>query len=112
MYNFNNKKFKLLENSENGETTSETIFYYKQNGDLVTADYNGGSILYGKIIAILNDDELNMLYQCITTNRELKAGKALAKISKLEGKIKLALNWEWLNGDNTKGQSEYIEIDN
>ena len=111
MYNFNNKKFQLLENSENGETSPETTFYYKQDKNIVTADYRGGTILYGKIIAILEDDLLNMLYQCITTNEDLKAGKAVAKINNSNGKLKLSLDWEWLDGSESKGQSEYIEID-
>lgn len=109
VFNFNNKTFSLIENSELGETSNETIFKYKQDGNLVTADYYGGSIKYGKIIAHLIDDKLNMIYQCITTNNELKSGKALANISLTENnKIKLKLNWEWLD-KNEKGVSEYIE---
>lgn len=110
-YNFNNKKFALIENSESGQVNSETVFEYKQNGNLVTADYFGGTIKYGKIIAELKDDELNMLYQCLTTDNLLKAGKAIAKISLNEnGKLILSLNWEWLTNGNEKGKSEYIEI--
>ncbi|MBL0084531.1 MAG: hypothetical protein IPP37_19790 [Saprospiraceae bacterium] len=75
-------------------------FEYKQNGNLVTAEYYGGTIKYGKIIADLIDDELNMLYQCLTTDNQLKAGKGIAKVSLTdEGKIKLKLNWEWLPGN-------------
>lgn len=108
---FNNKTFSLIANSENGKVTDETIFEYKQKGNLVTADYYGGSILYGKIIAILKDDQLNMLYQCITTKNELKAGKAIAQISFAENdKLKLQLNWEWLDNKEEKGVSEYLEI--
>ena len=51
-FNFNNKTFSLIENSENGKVNSETIFKYKQEGHLVTADYYGGIIKYGKIRAI------------------------------------------------------------
>lgn len=92
-FNFNNKKFLLIQNSNNGEVNTETIFNYKQDGNLVTADYFGGTIKYGKIIAELKDNELNMLYQCLTTDNELKAGKALALITLEEnGKIKLSLN--------------------
>jgi len=108
---FNNKTFALIENSESGKVNSETIFEYKQNGKLVTADYYGGSITYGKIIAVLENDELSMVYQCFTTSNELKAGKAIAKISLSEDqKIKLDLDWEWLTDNNEKGKSEYIEI--
>jgi len=111
-FNFDNKKFALIQNSENGQVNTETVFNYKQDNNLVTADYFGGTIKYGKIIAELSDDKLNMLYQCLTTDNELKAGKALAQISLTEnGKIKLALDWEWLNNGNEKGKSEYIEIE-
>ena len=111
-YDFNNKKFALIQNSESGQVSLETVFEYKQNSNLVTADYFGGTIKYGKIIAELKGDELNMLYQCLTTDNQLKAGKALAKITLTEnGKIKLSLDWEWLTNGNDKGNSEYIEID-
>jgi hypothetical protein len=111
-FDFNNKKFALIQNSENGQVNTETIFEYKQNGNLVTADYFGGTIKYGKIIADLQGDKLSMLYQCITTENELKAGKAIAQISVSENeKINLKLNWEWLNNGNDKGTSEYVEID-
>lgn len=110
-FNFNNKKFALIQNSENGHVNSETVFEYKQNGNLVTADYYGGNIKYGKIIALLREDKLNMLYQCLTADNELKAGKAIAEIGMTEAKkITMRLNWEWLTDENKKGISEYIEI--
>ena len=108
--NFNNKRFSLIENSENGKVNSETIFEYKQDGDLVTADYFGGTVRYGKIIAELKDNKLKMLYLCLTTDNELKAGRADAEISLTENnKIKLKLNWEWLGDKKDNGISEYIE---
>lgn len=103
-FNFHNKTFSLIENSENGKVNSETIFKYQQDGSLVTADYFGGDIKYGKIIADLRGDKLHMLYQCLTKNNELKAGKAIADIGlSSEGKIILTLNWEWLDDSNKKG---------
>lgn len=108
--NFNNKTFSLIINTENGEVNTETIFVYKQQGNVVTADYYGGTIQYGKIIAVLENKKLNMLYQCVTKYNELKAGKALAEISFTENKkIRLKLNWQWLDNSNEKGVSEYIE---
>jgi len=111
-FDFNNKRFALIQNSENGQVNTETVFNYKQDGNLVTADYFGGTIKYGKIIADLKEDKLHMLYQCLTTDNELKAGKALAQITLTKnGKIKLSLDWEWLTNGNDKGKSEYIEIE-
>lgn len=110
--NFHNKKLGLLDNSNNGEASNQTIFHYQQKGNLVTADYQGGSIQYGKIIARqLANNDLDMLYQCMTTDGELRAGKAYAKTSlRVDGKIQLNLDWEWLNGDSSSGTSVYVEI--
>lgn len=109
-FNFNSKTFTLVENSEEGSATSKTIFEYKQQGNLVTADYHGGGITYGKIVAKLENDILHMLYQCLTDEGELKAGKATALISlNKKNKIKLKLNWKWLGDTTQNGVSEYIE---
>lgn len=107
---FNNKTFSLVENSEKGKVNPDTKFEYKQDGDLVTADYYGGTIIYGKIIALLNGNQLDMRYQCLTNANELKTGSAIAEISVLEnGKLKLKLNWKWLDSSNETGISEYLE---
>jgi hypothetical protein len=110
-FNFNNKKFVLVKNSDNGQVDTETVFEYKQEGNLVTADYFGGSIKYGKIVARLEGDRLNMLYQCLTTDNQLKAGKAIAQITlSAQNKIKLSLDWEWLTNGTGRGKSEYLEL--
>lgn len=107
----NNKTFVLVTNSDNGEVNSETLFRYFQQDDLVTADYSGGPIRSGKIIAKLEGKQLQMLYHCLTVENELKAGKATANISQDEqDKLKLRLQWEWLNGSREKGTSEYVEL--
>jgi len=108
--NFQNKVFSLLENSDKGKVTNQTIFKYQQDGDLVTADYFGGMIKYGKIIARLEGNQLKMLYQCLTNDGELKAGQATAQISFMEnGQMKLTLDWQWLTDGNEKGVSVYVE---
>lgn len=110
-FNFQNKTFRLLDNSPAGKASEETLFYYKQDGDLVTADYFGGSIVYGKIIARMQGDQLHMLYQCLTGDDELMAGKATATISLTEdGKIHLKLHWQWLEDVQQSGTSEYQEV--
>ncbi len=108
---FNNKRFFLEENSENGTANKDTVFEYNQVGNLVTAFYYGGSIKAGRIIAIMHGEEyLEMLYHCCTTDNELRAGKAIAVISYTEAnKLKLSLNWEWIGNELGTGTSVYIE---
>jgi hypothetical protein len=110
LINFNNKVFTLNHNTDNGTTNAETIFYYQQKDTIVTADFSGGSVLYGKIIAIHMGDYLDMIYQMITATNELKSGKAIAKISLGKNdKIQLNLDWEWLIGSGNTGTSIYNE---
>ena len=107
---FHNKSFSLIENSEKGTVNKDTIFEFQQAGDLVTATYYGGPVKMGKIIALLKNDTLDMRYHCVTSENDLKAGKAIAKIAQTDlGKIKLTLHWEWLDSTNEKGISEYLE---
>ena len=46
-YNFDNKTFASISNTENGEVGEDTLFHYHQDGNIVTAEYEGGSIVKG-----------------------------------------------------------------
>lgn len=110
-YNFHQKKFRLLANTAAGRVGSDTYFTYQQAGELVTADYEGGGIKYGKIIALLKGDQLDMRYQCLTEQGELLSGKAIADISlDQQNKIRLDLQWQWLEDSSKSGNSVYKEV--
>lgn len=47
MIDYDNRIFKPLGNSENGETSAEATFLYRQTGDILTSEYFGGNIHYG-----------------------------------------------------------------
>ena len=89
--NYNNKKFRVFENSENGETTTETIFEYKQNGNILTSNYNGGQIISGHLIGLVDDNgKIEMRYHQINTNGELMTGICFSEPELTDnGKIKL-----------------------
>lgn len=108
--NFHNKRFQLVNNSPDGEVTDDVVFDYQQEGNVVTAKYHGGTVIEGNIIGHLNGAQLDMRYHCITLDKELKAGKAVANISfDRDGRMRLSLDWEWMNGAGN-GKSEYVEI--
>ena len=110
-YNLDNKAFVLLENSELGTVDQATIFNYKQNGNIVTADYHGGQIHHGKIVGKLESNKMTMLYHCLTKDGELKAGQALAKITKgSDNKLRLDLDWKWIGDHSGSGSSCYLEV--
>ncbi|SHG19679.1 hypothetical protein [Flagellimonas flava] len=110
--NLDNKIFVTTEN-KSGLSSDKTIFHYFQNGATITAKYKGGAILEGHIIGKqAQDSKIELLYQCLTTDGELKAGHSKGTVSKTEnGKLKLEFDWNWLNGDLSGGKSEYMELD-
>jgi hypothetical protein len=107
MINYNNKTFIPISNSENGETSNETIFYYKQVGDIVTSEYSGGQIIKGHLIGLVDEKgNIDMRYHQINKEGQLLTGKCISKPEILEnGKIRLHENWEWTSGNETKGKS-------
>jgi hypothetical protein len=107
MINYNNKIFKPVSNSKNGETTSETIFHYKQENNILSSIYAGGKIKYGHLIGIVeNNGSISMHYHQININNEIMTGVCKSTPVILgSGKIRLHENWEWTSGDFSKGSS-------
>ena len=107
MINYNGKIFRPISNTENGETSSETIFLYKQIGNILTSEYSGGKIKSGHLIGLVdNEGNIEMRYHQVNDKDELMTGicKSIPEILK-NGKIRLHESWEWTSGDKSKGQS-------
>ena len=107
MINYNNRVFTPVSNSENGETSSDTIFHYKQNGNIVTAEYSGGKIIYGHLLGIVdNSGDIDMRYHQINIQGEIMTGTCKSIPEILEsGKIRLHENWQWTSGNHSTGNS-------
>jgi len=107
MINYNNKLFKPTSNTDNGETSNETIFRYKQTGNIVTAEYTGGKIIFGHLIGLVDENgNIEMRYHQVNNQGELMTGICYSKPERLtNGKIRLHETWQWTSGDKSKGQS-------
>ncbi|QXU42437.1 MULTISPECIES: n-acetylglutamate synthase [Pedobacter] len=107
MINYNNKLFKPVNNTENGETSNETIFRYKQAGNILTAEYEGGKIIFGHLIGLVDENgNIEMRYHQVNKQGELMTGICNSKPEQLaNGKIRLHETWQWTSGDQSKGQS-------
>jgi len=105
--NYNGKKFRTVSNTENGETSTETIFHYKQVENILTSDYSGGKIKYGHLIGLVDHlGNIEMCYHQVNDKNELMTGICKSTPEILEnGKIRLHENWEWTSGDKSKGTS-------
>ena len=107
MINYNNKLFKPINNTENGETSNETIFRYKQTRNILTAEYTGGKIIFGHLIGLVDKSgNIEMRYHQVNNQGELMTGICHSKPERLaNGKIRLHETWQWTSGDKSKGQS-------
>ena len=105
--NYNGKIFRPVQNTENGETTSETTFLYKQNGNILTSEYSGGKIKVGHLIGLVSEDgSIDIRYHQINEKGELMTGICQSTPELLpNGKLRLHEAWQWTAGDRSKGSS-------
>lgn len=105
--NYNNRRFRPIQNSANGETSEETVFWYKQEGEMVTAEYSGGEIISGHLIAVVSEKgRLDMRYHQINRKGELMTGVCESTPEILpDGRIRLHERWQWTSGDGSSGES-------
>lgn len=105
--NYNNKIFRPVSNTDNGETSGDTVFHYRQTGTILTAAYSGGKILQGHLIGLVDAaGNIDMRYHQVNDKGELMTGMCRSTPELLSnGKIRLHEIWEWTSGDCSKGQS-------
>ena len=110
--NYNNKQFRSVENSSTGEVGARTVFHYHQTGDVVTAEYGGGEIKFGHLIAVCDEEaRLDMRYHHINKSGELMTGICRSTPEILaDGRIRLHEKWQWTSGDMSLGESVLEEI--
>jgi hypothetical protein len=100
-----------VENSGSGEVGTETVFHYHQDGGLVWAEYSGGEIVRGTLIAKCSPDgRLDMRYQHYNRKGELMTGRCISTPELLpDGRIRLNEKWQWTSGDLSTGESAIEE---
>jgi len=110
--NVNGKVFRSVANTPNGEVGEGTEFHYRQDGKLVTAQYAGGGIVEGHLIALLTaNNQLDMRYHHLNAAGELMVGECLSTPELLpDGRLKFRESWKWLSGDRSEGHSEIEEV--
>jgi hypothetical protein len=113
MYNYDNKMFRGLSNSDNGEVSSETVFHYHQQSNVLSGTYSGGEIARGELLGVVRDDgSLDFFYHHINTAGELMAGRCHSVPERdSEGRIVLRESWQWLSGDRSSGESLVREVE-
>lgn len=109
---YDNKFFRSVTNTTNGEVSSETLFHYHQQGQVVWAEYGGGDITKGLLIATVQENDcLDMRYQHVNRQGELMTGRCYSTPERLpDGRIRLLERWQWSSGDCSSGESIVEEV--
>ena len=112
MIDYNDRRFIPVSNSENGEVSSEVVFHYKQEGNIITCSYSGGRIRSGQLIALVGHDGcLDMRYHQVNDRGELMTGVCRSTPEVLpDGRIRLHEEWRWTSGDGSAGSSILEEM--
>lgn len=109
--NLNNRKFKSISNSENGEVSAQTVFSYSQSDSIIWAEYSGGQIVRGNLLGKVEDDHLAFVYHHINMSGEMMTGTCTSYPDITENnKLKFKEYWQWTCKDRSSGESTIIEI--
>ena len=110
--NYDNRVFRSVENSSGGDVDRDTLFHYRQEGNVVWATYQGGTVRFGTLIAlVLTDGRLHMRYQHVSRTGRIRTGRCLSTPELLsDGRLRLHESWCWTEDGQEQGQSIVEEV--
>ncbi|QTE70504.1 NAD(P)H-dependent oxidoreductase [Clostridiales bacterium FE2011] len=99
-FSVDGRLFTAVENSESGEVSDQTIFCYHQKGNVIWAEYSGGSVVKGFLVGTMAEKQcLHFTYQHINTAGELKAGSCDSEPQEENGRLRFYEKWQWTTGE-------------
>jgi len=109
---YNNRNFRSIENSPGGDVDGDTLFEYRQKGDIVWATYEGSAVAFGTLTArVLPDGQLDMRYQHVAADGLIRTGRCLSTPEiLLDGRVRLHERWRWTKGGEGEGESRIEEV--
>jgi hypothetical protein len=109
---YDGRRFRLVENSGTGEVGPGTVFGYRQDGDVVSATYEGGGVRFGALVATADDGgNLDVRYGHVNASGGLMTGECHSTPEVLtDGRLRLHEEWRWTSGDRSSGRSVVEEI--
>jgi len=111
MIDYDGRTFVSISNTGNGEVSDQTVFRYRQRGEVVWATYEGGAIRFGTLIASADPDgNLDVRYGHLNADGVLMTGQCRSTPEVLaDGRIRLHERWQWTGGDRSSGASVAAE---
>jgi hypothetical protein len=112
MVDYDARVFRSVANSDGGDVDGETTFQYHQRDNVVWATYAGGSVVFGTLLAKVDDSgHLDMRYQHVSVDGSFKSGRCHSRPERLpDGRLRLHERWRWTDGADGEGESIIEEI--
>lgn len=109
---YDNRIFRSVATSSNGEVGAQTRFHYRQRDGIVWGTYAGGGITEGHLIAtVAPDGALDMRYHHVSPTGALMTGICRSRLEILpDGRYRLHEEWQWTSGDRSRGTSVVEEV--
>lgn len=109
---YEGRRFRSVENSGTGEVGPGTVFAYRQDGEVVSATYEGGDVRSGVLIATADGGgNLDARYAHVSASGGLMTGECRTTPEVLpDGRLKLHEEWRWTSGEESSGRSVVEEI--
>lgn len=94
---YNNRKFRVIGNSNVKDIGSQTIFEFCQDGDLIFGRYQGGEVRKGSFIAVMHGNgSMEKKFQHLNQRGNLVSGSSIASPEILNnGSVRLRESWEF-----------------
>lgn len=108
--NYHNRKFRVVSHAL--EEDGDTVFHYSQKGDIVTATFEGGYIVFGNFIAVMDQmGALDIRYSYVNVNYDLVTGICHTTPTLMaDGRLRLYERWQQTSGEMKKGHTILEEI--
>lgn len=99
---FDNKKMNAVKTASNGVVNHETIFHFKEEDGIITAEYAGGRVKHGYLTGKIIEDKLAFQYAQVHDDGEKDGGHSVCDIEILpDGRIQLIEHFVWSEGVGT-----------
>jgi hypothetical protein len=107
----NGKTFRIVLNEGPDPAVNEqTIFRFRQDGDIAQADYSGGGVRAGALLGVVDGATMAHRYIQVNLRGELQAGSSTVAIERTDsGTLRLIDRWTWADGRGS-GRCIFEEI--
>ena len=110
-FNLDGLKMTVVKTAASGVVNRQTVFTFRQIGDIVSAHYAGGGVELGYLIGRIGGDQLAFRYCQTDQSGKLVGGRSECCLEHNEnGRLRLIERFVW-ESRNEAGENFFEEID-